>query len=166
MPGVVTHTHGKGNVVYFAAGFDSAYYLYAYPYQRLALKHAIGWAASAPPPVTVEAPMCVHATIMRQTKQDKEGAERLVVHLFSDLNTTAHHALPNDDVPLREEVIPIHDIRVKFGRDYRFRHVHLEPEGRNLEMIKSPDGVGVVVPRLDVHSMVIAELETITARSK
>ena len=26
MPGVVTHSYGKGRVVYFAAGFDAAYY--------------------------------------------------------------------------------------------------------------------------------------------
>ena len=103
---------GTGRVVYLAGGFDAAYYLYAYPYQRLLLANAIDWAASGPPPVTVEAPMCVHATVMRQTTG---GAERLIVHLYSDLNTTAFHALPNDDVPLREEVVPIHDIRVTFA---------------------------------------------------
>ena len=47
---------------------------------------------------------------------DEGRQERLVVHLFSDLNTTAHHALPGDDVPLREEVVPIHDIQVTFAR--------------------------------------------------
>ncbi|HEX3315634.1 MAG TPA: alpha-amylase family protein, partial [Gemmataceae bacterium] len=45
-PAVVSRTYGKGRVVYFAAGFDSAYYLYAYPYQRLVLRHAIDWAAA------------------------------------------------------------------------------------------------------------------------
>ena len=64
-------------------------------------------------PIVVEAPMCVHSTLMRQTK---DAADRLVVHLFSDLNTTAFHALPVDDVPLREEVVPIHDIKVSFRR--------------------------------------------------
>lgn len=53
--------------------------------------------------------MCVHATVMRQTTTD---GERLVVHLFNDLNMPADHALPVDDVPLREESVPIHDIRV------------------------------------------------------
>ena len=43
------------------------------------------------------------------------GRERLIVHLYSDLNTTAFHALPNDDVPLREEIVPIHDMKVTFG---------------------------------------------------
>src|SRR5206468_625137 len=87
LPGVVTRTHGKGRVVYLAAGFDAGYYLYAYPYERLVLRHAIEWAASSPAPVVVEAPMCVHSPVMRQSKG---GSERLVVHLFNDLNTTAH----------------------------------------------------------------------------
>ena len=91
----------------------------------------------APPPVVVEAPMCVHSTVMRQAKG---GSERLIVHLFNDLNTTAHHALPDDDVPLREEVVPIHDIRVTFGPSYRLRRVHLEPGGMDLEIEKTPEG--------------------------
>ena len=156
IPAVVTHTHGKGRVVYLAAGFDSAYYLYAYPYQRLVLGHAVRWAASAPQPVVVEAPMCVHSTLMRQTKGK---TQRLIVHLFSDLNTTAFHALPNDDVPLREEVVPIRDIRVTFSGAYRFRSIRLEPEGKELRIEKTAGGTSVVVPRLDVHSMVVGELE-------
>ena len=91
VPGVVAHTYGRGRVVYFAGGFDAAYYLYAYPYQRLLLANAIDWAASGPQPVIVEAPMCVHSTVMRQ---ENGGSERLIVHLYSDLNTTAFHAMP------------------------------------------------------------------------
>ena len=156
MPGVVARTHGKGRVVYFAAGFDAGYYLYAYPYERLVLRHAIDWAAPSPPPVTVEAPMCVHSPVMRQSTG---GRERLIVHLFNDLNTTAHHAKPDEDVPLREEVVPIHDIRVRFGSAYRLGRVHLEPGGEDLKVEATPGGSSVVVPRLDVHAMVVAELE-------
>ncbi|MBI3863909.1 MAG: hypothetical protein HY290_18630 [Planctomycetia bacterium] len=158
MPAVVAGTFGKGRVVYFAAGLDAAYYSYAYPYQRLALKHAAEWAAASPPPVFVKAPMCVHATVMRQSKRTAAGAERLVVHLFNDLNTTAHHALPADDVPLREETVPIRDIRITFGPQYKFRRVHLEPEGREIEMQFGPDGTTIVVPQLDIHTLVVAEL--------
>jgi hypothetical protein len=57
IPAVVARSHGKGRVVYLAAGFDAANYLYAYPYQRLLLAGAVRWAASAPPPVEIEAPM-------------------------------------------------------------------------------------------------------------
>ncbi len=155
-PGVVSHPYGKGRVVYFAAGFDSAYYLYAYPYQRLALRHAIDWAANSPPPIKVEAPMCVHSTLMRQSK---DGDERLIVHLFNDLNTTAHHALPIDDVPLREEVVPIHDIQITFDPRYQFKAIRLEPEGKTLDFKKTAEGTRVTVPRLDVHTMVVGELK-------
>jgi hypothetical protein len=156
LPAVVTHRYGRGRVVYLAAGFDAAYYLYPYPYQRLVLGQAIRWAAACPPPVEVRAPMCVHVTVMRQATG---GKGRLVVHLFSDLNTTGGHALPNDDVPLREEVVPIPDVRVTFRPGCRLRRVRLEPEGRDLSMRVGADGVSVVVPRLAVHSMVVGELE-------
>src|SRR5258708_29120054 len=94
--------------------------------------------------------MCVHSTIMRQ---EKTGSQRLLIHLFNDLNTTAHHALPVDDVPLREEVVPIHDIRLTFDRRYRFTRVHLEPEGRDLKFETALTGTTVVVPRLVGHSL-------------
>jgi hypothetical protein len=155
-PGVVTHTYGKGRVVYFPAGLDAAYYLYAYPYQRLVLRHAIRWAASGPAPVEVRAPMCVHATLMRQ---EKGGARRLIVHLFSDLNTTAFHGLAADDVPLREEVVPIPNVRITFRPEYRLRGIHLEPGGKELAVRKTARGTSVTVPRLDVHTMVVGELE-------
>lgn len=155
VPGIVAHTYGQGRVVYLAGGFDSAYYLYAYPYQRLLIKNAMSWVARAPAPIAVEAPMCVHSTLMRQSTNN---TERLIVHLYSDLNTTAFHAIPNDDVPLREEVVPIHDIRIAFAPGYRLGRVHLEPEGRDLKVELKPGGSDVVVPRLDIHSMVVAEL--------
>ena len=156
LPGIISRNHGKGRVVYFAGGLDAAYYLYAYPYQRLALVHATRWAASAPQPVKIKAPMCVHSTIMRQ---QIKGDDRLIVHLYSDLNTTAAHAFPNDDVPLREEVVPIHEIQVTFGPEYVLSRVHLEPQGIALEAHDTSEGTMVTVPRLDVHAMVVAELK-------
>ena len=156
LPCVVSRKHGEGRVVYFAGGLDAAYYLYSYPYQRLALVHAIRWAASEPEPVNVKAPMCVHSTIMRQ---QFHGEHRLIIHLHSDLNSTADHAFANDDVPLREEVIPIHDIQVMFGPQYSLHRVHLQPGGKVLEMQKQNNGTMVTVPRLDVHTIVVAELD-------
>lgn len=98
--------------------------------------------------------MCVHATVMRQSK-----AGRLVVHLYCDLNTTAHRALPADDVPLREEAVPIPDIRVTFGRAYKVQRVTLEPGGTELSVTRTAAVSAVVVPRLEVHAMVVAEIE-------
>ena len=71
LPAIVTHSYGQGHVVYMATGFDAAYYLYAYPYERLLLAQAIRQVASAPFGIAVEAPMCVHATYYRQNKAAK-----------------------------------------------------------------------------------------------
>jgi hypothetical protein len=153
---IVSRHHGRGRVVYFAAGLDAAYYLYPYPYQRLVLAEAMRWAAASPPPVEVAAPMCVQATVMRQ----RRDGERLVVHLFNDLNTAVAHALPNDDIPLREETVPIHDIIVKFSAELPIRSVSLQPDGSMLDMTRAGDSLNVVVPRLEVHSMVVAEVDS------
>jgi hypothetical protein len=46
------------------------------------------------------------------THIDKAG-RRLVIHFFNGLNTAANHGLPATDVPLREETISIHGMRVR-----------------------------------------------------
>ena len=154
IPAVVGAKVGAGKVVYLAAGLDAANYSSAYPYYRVALADAVRWAAASPPPVEVAAPMCVHATTVRQTKD----GERLVVHLFNDVNTTAGHGHPAEEVPLREEVLPVHDIAVTF-RGYAIKRVRLEPQGLELKPEKGGDDlVAVTVPKLAVHAMVVAEL--------
>lgn len=155
MPAILTRTHGKGRVVTFAAGLDAGYYQYAYPYQRLLLKEAIAWSAGdQSPPVRIDAPMCVHSTVMRQRKDD---VNRLIVHLFNNLNTTGGHAFPNDDVLLREEAIPIRDIRITFRAGSAFKSIRAEPAGIKLEVIPTANGPAVTLPRLDIHTMIVAE---------
>jgi hypothetical protein len=155
LPAVLSRQHGQGKVIYSAAGFDSAYYLYSYPYQRILLRQAVLEASPVPPPVSVTAPMCVQMNLFRQHRD----GERLVMHLFNNVNTTAGHAFPNDDVPLREETLPIHDIRVRFDAAYPVQRVHLEPGGMELEVTREATGWSVTVPKLEVHAMVVAELE-------
>jgi len=82
-----------------------------------------------------------------------------VVHLYNDLNSSGGHALPTDDVPLREEVIPIHEIKLQF-KGYNIKRIHLEPAGVDLKAVKIAGGEQVTVPRLDIHTMVVAELAT------
>ncbi len=155
IPAVVTGKFGQGKVVYLAAGIDAGYYLYPYPYQRLILRSAIDHAASLPAPIRIQAPMCVQAGVFRQTT--KTG-ERLLIHLFNDVNTTAFHALPNDDVPLREETIPIHDIRISL-ENYSIARVHQEPEGIELTSEQQQGGsLDIIVPKLNVQTIVVVEL--------
>jgi hypothetical protein len=155
LPAVVTNEFGKGKVVYLAGGFDAAYYLYAYPYERLVMKHAMQWVARSRPPVEVQAPHCIHATLNRQTVG---GADRLVLQLLNDLNTTAFHALNLDDIPLREETVPIHDIVVKLAPRYSVRQARLQPAGVQLQVTQTEEGTRIEVPRIDLHAIVEIEL--------
>jgi hypothetical protein len=149
-PAALVHAFGKGKVVYFGAGIDAAYYLYAYPYQRGVLTRAIRAAASVDPPYEVTAPMCVHATFFRREP------DRLLVQLFNDLNTTAQHARPDDDVPLREEVVPIRDITI-FCRIPGMTKATQQPEGRALRVVARGGGIEVTVPELKRHAIVVLE---------
>ena len=99
--------------------------------------------------------MCVRATYFEQ--HDPAG-RRIVVHLFNDLDTAANHGLPKSAVPLREETVPIHGIRVRFsgGADLP-RRFHIEPGGAEAEVVRTDGGVVVRCPALEIHSMVVAE---------
>jgi hypothetical protein len=153
-PMMVTNRYGKGRVVYFAGGVDAGYYIYPYPYQRELLAGAIRWAAKERPPVEVEAPMCVQSTVFRQ---EHEGRQRLLIHLFNNVNTTAFHAIPNDDVPLREETIPIHDIALSL-HGFDVKEAVIQPERKSVSIVRRDSVTSLVVPRLDVHSIVVVEL--------
>ena len=85
----------------------------------------------------------------------KSNDERLIVHLFNDLDASAHHAFP---ILLREEVVPIRDIATTFRSQFRKRRVYLEPDGKELEVRKTAQGARVIVLRLDIHAMGAAEL--------
>jgi hypothetical protein len=81
---------------------------------------------------------------------------RVIVDLFNGVNTTAHHGHPAAEVPLREEVVPIHGIRVRFVREVPKR-VHLEPGGRELPLRRDEEAWMVEVPALEIHAMVVGE---------
>ncbi len=153
-PAAVVRRHGEGRVVYLAAGLDAAYYSYAYPYQRLVLAQAIRWAAGRPFGIQVEAPMCVHAGFYRQSLTE---GDRLIVHLYNNLNSSGGHAKPDDDVPLREEIVPLHGISVSF-HNYRIRRVAWQPDGVELSPDKQGAAWRVKIPPLEIHGMVVAEL--------
>ena len=150
-PLLVLNQPGQGKSVYFAADMGQAYFIAPYQYQRRLLTNAVKWAAGAnQPPVRVEAPLCVQAAFYTQ----QEG-RRMVVHLLNEVNTTANRALPFNNPSEREETLPVFGIKVSF-RGPEVSSASQEPEHLSLPVKKVADGVEVTVPRLDVHSMVVA----------
>jgi hypothetical protein len=153
LPGAVLRSFGKGKVVYLAAALDAALWSYAYPYQRRLLVRAIEWAARQPAPISITAPMCVQAGYFVQS--DKVG-RRLIVHLFNGMNTTANHGLPAVDVPLREEVVPIHGIEVRFPREAP-QSFRLQPGDRAVQVRRAGTATAVAIPPLVLHAMLVGE---------
>src|SRR5205807_5165993 len=97
--------------------------------------------------------MCVQATYYVQAEKD---GRRAVVHLFNGLNTTANHGLPAMDVPLREEVVPVHGIEVRFIGEAP-KSFHLEPGNRAPRVRRDGTATVVEVPRLDIHTILVGE---------
>ncbi len=152
-PAVIVRTYGKGRVVYLATGLDHALHSYAYPYQRVILSRAIRWAAGEEPPIRVSAPMCVHAAFY---ELHHEAHGRLVIHLFNNINTAAQHGLPAVETPLREETVPIHDIRLQFiGKQPKRPHV--QPADQRLEREDLGAERSYKLPPLERHALVVAE---------
>lgn len=153
---VLLSNHGSGRVAYFPAAIDAAYFNAGYPYQRMLLANAIRWAAVKDQDIRVEAPMCVVAGYF--SKQDKAG-RRAIVHLLNDSNTTTGHGSKEEKhFAIREEVLPIHGIKVTFSGP-RPKRVALAPEGGELRIAGSGGQWQVTVPRLDLHSVVVAEYD-------
>lgn len=155
IPAIIARKFGAGRVVYMAAALDAALWSYAYPYQRRMLARAVGWAAGGEPPIRVTAPMCVQTTFFQR---DVGGKRQIVIHLFNNVNTTAHHGAPAADVPLREETVPIGGIRITFVGDAPKRF-HVEPGAIEPKVTRNGDQTLVELPPLELHAMLVADAE-------
>lgn len=150
LPAAVARTFGRGRVVYLAVALEAALWSYSFPYQRRLLARSMEWAAARPFEIQVDAPMCVETTFFRQTL---DGKSRVVIHFFNGINSTGGHGLPASEVPLREEAIPIHGIRVRFHQNPPKR-CRYEPDGVDVPL----QNHAVKLPPLGIHGMLVAEM--------
>jgi len=151
-PFLVVSSYGKGRVAYYAADVGQSYFVSPYQYQRKLLANAILWVAGEGPSITVTAPMCVRTAFYEQN-----GGKKQIVHLLNELNTSADRALPESNSSMREEVVPIQGIKVLFKTN-KISKARQEPEHLDLTIKEVDGGLEVVVPRLSLHSMVVAEV--------
>jgi type 1 glutamine amidotransferase len=173
-PALIASSYGKGRVVYFPASVDKGMFFYPDAYMRQMLANACRWVAQeVPPPAEVEGPLILAATFRRQPEQ-----KRVVVHLLNHGSSWGMHSiyqklapLPEElqkqygfpdqselrgTWPIREEVIPIHDIRV-ICRVPGIRKATLQPGNRELPLQKIAGGVMVTVPKVEMHALVVFE---------
>jgi hypothetical protein len=150
-PVIALNHSGAGRNAYLAADIGQAYFIAPYQYQRRLITNAVRWAAGDhPPPVRVDGPLCVQAAYYTQ----HDGA-RTVVHLLNELNTSADRAIPENNPPQREETVPIAGVKVSLSK--HAATAFLEPGHQPLPLTAVGRGVEAVVPRLDVHAMIVFE---------
>ena len=151
-PFVVLNQFGRGRSAYFAADIGQAYFIAPYQYQRRLITNAVRWVAgSNSSPVRVEAPLCVQAAFYTQN-----DGRRTIVHLLNEINTAANRALPENNPSQREETLPICDIKVALTHA-KIVTAFQEPGHHPLPLKKTGGGLQVLIPRLDIHSMVVFE---------
>ena len=150
IPVVVRGGHGAGRVVYFCNQPEALYYRYGFPDWGRVLANAALWAANAPPPIEVDAPDFVEATLMKQPG-------RRLVHLVNfpvgkPVNSGWRH--------IGRNLVPVSDIAVRLT----LRSGELVREARlatseEVLAVEYGDGAAhVVVPRLFDHEILVFEL--------
>jgi hypothetical protein len=148
--GLIETTYGKGRVIYLPADLTWACFRYGRTDLGRIVELALRQAAAAPPPVEVSAPTIVQAMTHVQ-------GDRLVVHLLNDISSLGRSQnVAGESTYERREVIPMHDIRLVF-RDRKYRRFTLVPGNQPLTAKPVPAGTEVLVPRLEIHSLVVAE---------
>jgi hypothetical protein len=86
----------------------------------------------------------------------QKAKQQRIVHLLNDHSSWGRHSLYQRTYPVREEVLPVHGVRVSF-RDPATKRVLLVPGERELPLTRDRAGVSVTVPKLEMHAMVVAE---------
>lgn len=161
-PLYVRGTYGRGKVVYFALGLEKHCYNYGDSFARRMIRNALTSVAESRPPAEVEAPCMLQTTFYQQPEK-----HRLVIHLLNDQSSWGRHSLHWEEgfgttvkthsYPQREEVIPLVDLVSVTLRGDRIQNVYQEPGHLRLAMEKVEGGVRVRVPRVELHSLVVAE---------
>jgi hypothetical protein len=163
-PLLVRNRFGDGRTAYLAANWGRSYHLYSYPYLRRVLVRELVHAAGAPPPIEVTAPMSVSVTCTSQPTPDG-GGERLIIHLLNETGGSGRPSLGLAAMPVREEVVPIHGIRVRVNLPGAFRCVAV-PEGVALDPAPSsgfPQAHEWTLPILGLYQILCIDASEPTA---
>jgi hypothetical protein len=151
-PFILLNNAEKGRSVYFAADIGQAYFIAPYQYQRRLMTNSVRWAAAGnQPAITIEAPLSVQAAFYTQ-----ENPRRTLIHLLNETNTQANRAIPENNPPQREEILPIHDIKITLNNP-NLKNAFQEPGHHRLQLKNENGKLQMSVPVLQVHSIIVLE---------
>lgn len=167
-PVLVTNGFGKGRVVYFPGRMASSYGVHGHPVLHRIILNAVRWVAARRSPVEVKAPKCVEVTAFHQPSR-----QRLVVHLvnYQSIPYRAHlnNNMPFGGAPPVEEILPVHDLEVEvaLAGGGRPSLVYEAPSKAKLKWeMRGRGRLHIRLPRLEIHSMVVAEFGGVPSRRR
>jgi len=147
----LTNKFGEGRTCYFSGKIAYMYGVWGNPAYRKMLLNAIKTVSKGNPPLEVEAPMSIEATIFRQKA-------RILVHL---INFTACNMrlLQNVGGPVLEEVVPVNDIKLSIDTSLleKINKAYLAPEDIELKHEENKGKVTVTIPKVEIHKMIVFE---------
>lgn len=145
---VVARRVGQGRTVYLPLDQGQAYYVFNQPLGRRLLAQSIAYAAGSPPPLRTDALMAVQTVLYR-------SGDALLVHLLNDHSSYGRAAPPNPEsfTAFRAEVNPVEHVTVTV--DGVFSKATWLPDGTDLAVTVADGASTVVVPRVELHGMVV-----------
>lgn len=148
-PAILTHTFGKGRVVYFAADVTGAYGNFGDASLRKLLRNAILWANGGSLPLETDAPLAVELRCYTQ-------GNRYLVYLMNYVASQLR-IWPNLGGPAAEESIPVHDISIHLQTGKPVSRVYLTSNKAAIPFENKSGVVSVRIPALDVFDIVVME---------
>jgi hypothetical protein len=161
-PAILANTYGKGRAVYFSAQVGTMYTTAGYWEIRKLIGNAVRWAAAGAAPAELDAPICVELTAWDQAKRN-----RRVMHLInvqSDITRTValqgdNSAAGRENLHTIQDILPVYDLALRFQvpEGKQLARVVQQPEDSELAAQQKDGWVEVKVPKLHVHSAIVAE---------
>jgi len=148
-PAIVTNKFGKGRSVYFAGDVSGAYGKFGDPSLRKLLRNAVRWANGSRLPLEVAAPLAVEARLYRQ-------GGRYVLHLMNYI-TSQLRLFETVGGPIAEDVIPVHDIVVRFETRQPPKRAYMASNKQSLKFEMRDGILSITVPSIGVHDMLVIE---------
>jgi hypothetical protein len=143
-PAITVNRYGEGTALYIAAPVFRSYWHSNHFWVRRIVGNLLN-AYDMQKPFTVEAPAHVEANLMER------GDDRFL-HLIQYQSVQVGEKSTAFYAPI-ETITPMHDIGVTV-RDSSIKQAVLQPEGLELPLHRTDDGVAFTVPKLHIHAIV------------
>jgi hypothetical protein len=148
-PAALTHTFGKGRVVYFSGDVTGDYGSFGDPSLRKLLRNAVVWANDGPLPLETDAPLAVEVRCYRQ-------GNRHLIHLMNYLTSQLRN-WPNVGGSAAEDAIPVHEISVRLRTGKSPARAYLASSKQAVPFEYNNGWASMRVPKLEVFDILVVE---------